>query len=499
MSTTGEPRITRSASRARSVDRARSVESDAGTVATRAASTRTGGRGSRRGPTPPVEEPTVPKITSKNNRAYGTQGLASPSDQLVADAAHTTALGSIATAVTDAETTQAHGGPGGLSIVNEEEEEGPAGPNEENQTLEFQEQRLSFFSLQYWAPRGENTTAAGYILDGEGRRRTVQVPYAPITDPRVLKWSLILVMFSMFLLVPAYQTLFNHVVPRYLPGFGGTSVHNSSQHQFMPYEYDNLLSRIGNVEHHLKQSSQSFTPKPKQQVNWFLPGFGAVIDPHLSSPIATAECDTTYNFWPWSLSNSCVQKPLSQPHMSALTAWEDPGADRWCAPRSGGKLQLAVEISRNVAPTEVVVEFGAKDATPEGGMGAAPREIELWIQIEDDNMRATIGDVISRMHPHLLKESSPQDKTLSAAQALGNDWVLVGRWTYNIYEHDNIQSFRVPISLHEYGVHTAKVAFRVNSNWGNVMFTCINRLRLHGRDATGIIEELEEDFRGLKA
>ena len=178
MSTAGETRITRSASRARS------VESDVATVATaRAASTRTGGRASRRGPTPPVEEPAVPKITSKNNRAYGTQGLASPSDQLVAEAAHTSALDSIANAVTDAEINQEHGGPGGLSIVNEEEEEGPAGPNEENQTLEFQEQRLAFFSLQYWAPRSEQTTAAGYILDGEGRRRTVQVPYAPNHGP----------------------------------------------------------------------------------------------------------------------------------------------------------------------------------------------------------------------------------------------------------------------------------------------------------------------------
>ena len=498
MSTNGQARITRSASRARSVD------SDGVTVATTrgAASTRTGGRGSRRGHSPPLEEPAVPKITSKNNRAYGIQSLASPSNQLVAEAAHISALSSIANAVTDAETNQEHGGPDRLAIVNEEDEEDPAAGNEENQTLEFQEERLSFFSLQYWAPRGERTTAAGYIMDSEGRRRTVRVPYAPVTDPRVLKWSLIMVMSLMFLLVPAYQALFNHLVPRYSSGFRGTSVQNGSQHQpshIMPYEYDNLLSRISSVEHHLKHSSRSFIPKPKQQINWFFPGYGAVVDPHLSSPIATTDCDTTWNFWLWKPFSSCVEKPLSQPHMSALMAWDDPGADRWCAPRSGGKLQLAVEISRPVAPTELVIEYGAKDASPEGGMGAAPREIELWIQVEDDDMRATIGDVIARTHPQFFEESSPQHKTLSAAQALGVDWVPIGRWTYNIYDQQNIQSFKVPISLHEYGIHTAKVAFRVNSNWGNVMFTCINRLRLHGHDATGITEELEEDSRKLKA
>ena len=496
MSTTGPtPRITRSASRARS------VESDGGS-ARGAGSTRAGKRTSRRGVSPAVEEPAVPKVASKNNRAYGTQGLASPSDQLAAEAAHAPALNSIANAVTGAQTIEEHGGPGGLSIVNEEGEEDPAGENEENQPLEFQEQRLSFFSLQYWAPRGERTTAAGYVLDGQGRRSTVHVPYAPTTDPRALKWSLILVLFSMFLLVPAYQALFNHVAPRYFSGFGGTSVQNGSQQQasaIMGYEYDNLLSRIGSVEYHLKKSSQPFIPKPKQQINWFLPGFGAVIDPYLSSPTATEECDTTWSFWPWKSSNSCVKEPVSQPHDSALMAWDDPGADRWCAPRSGGKLQLTVEVQRDVAPTELVVEYGAKDATPQGGMGAAPREIELWIQIEDDDMRATIGDVIARRQPQLLKESSPQHKTLSAEQALGSDWVPIGRWTYNIHEYQHIQSFKVPISLHEYGVHTTKVAFRVNSNWGNVMFTCVNRLRLYGHDATGMIEVLEEDFRGVNA
>ena len=477
------PRVTRAASRARSVEADNAPVAGPRVAAPTAAPTPTGTRNSRRGVSPAVSEPAGRKLASKNNRAYGTKALVKPSDQLVG-AAPVSALASIGNAVANAET-------GGLSTVREEEE-GPAAG--ENQTLEFQEQPLSLFSFQYWAPRGSLTTTTGYILDGEGRRRAVRIPYAPVADPRVLMWTLILVMFSMFLLVPAFQALFHHVAPRYFPGFGGTSIQNGSQ---MPYEYDNLLSRIGSVEYHLKKSSQSFVPK--QQINWFLPGWGAVIDPHLSSPIATTECDKTWSFLPWKSSNACEEKALSQPHMSALTAWDDPGADRWCAPRSGGKLQLTVELPRNVAPTELVVEYGHKDETPEGGMGAAPKEIELWILVEDDDMRNTIGNVLTRMHPHLLMESSPQDKTLSAEQALGSNWVPIGRWIYNIHDHQNIQSFKVPISLHEYGVHTAKVAFRVNSNWGNVMFTCINRLRLHGKDVTGIFEELEEDPRGVRA
>ena len=484
MSDTGPtPRVTRAASRARSVEADNASVAGprvaARTAAPTAAPTPVGTRNSRRGVSPAVSEPSGRNLPQKSNRAYGTKALANPSDQLVG-AAPVSALATIGNAVASAET-------GDLSTVNEEEE-GPAAD------LVFQEQPLSVFSLQYWAPRASLSTTTGYIIDSEGRRRAVRIPYAPAADPRVLMWTLILVMFSMFLLVPAFQVLFHHVAPRYFPGFGGTSIQNDTQ---MSYEYDNLLSRIGNVEYHLKHSSQSFVPK--KQINWFLPGWGAVIDPHLSSPIATTECGKTWNFWPWKSSNACVPKALSQPHMSALTAWDDPGADRWCAPRSGGKLQLTIELPRNVAPTELVVEYGARDETPEGGMGAAPKEIELWILVEDDDMRNTIGNVLTRMHPHLLMESSPQAKTLSAEQALGGNWVPIGRWIYNIRAHQNIQSFNLPISLHEYGIHTAKVAFRVNSNWGNVMFTCVNRLRLHGKDVTGIFEELEEYPREVKA
>jgi len=53
--------------------------------------------------------------------------------------------------------------------------------------------------------------------------------------------------------------------------------------------------------------------------------------------------------------------------------------------------------------------------------------------------------------------------------------------------------FKIPILLAKYGFKANSIMVRVNSNWGNVGFTCINRLRFHWEDVLGIMEALEED------
>ena len=444
-------------------------------------------RGSNRAASPAAVDLAVPTLIPAANRAYGTEGLEDPSEQLVQQASNRAVASQLMGAVTDAQT----GRQDRLPVVNEEVEG--------DQTITFQAPETpSRFSFTYWAPRGSQTTLAGYVVDGDGQRRALHLPYRPVLDARLLMLILLFVLGIVSLLVPGFLALLTRGSTR----LGLHSHHNSSHDEASPissYDYASLLHRMGVVEHNMKHLPPSSVPQPRQQINWFFPGYGAVIDPHLSSPTASTECDVTWSFWPLSFFRSCVEKPFSQAHLSALMTWDDPGEDRWCAPRSGGKLQLTVEIERSVAPTELVVEYAAKDASPIGAMGAAPRDIELWIYVEDDLKRATIGNAITRMYPDFLQDSSPQKRKLAAAQALSAEWVPVGRWTYNIYDQQNVQSLQIPIPLLEYGGHTDRVAVRVNSNWGDVDYTCINRLRLHGYDTSGLIEVLEKDPRGSKA
>ena len=177
----------------------------------------------------------------------------------------------------------------------------------------------------------------------------------------------------------------------------------------------------------------------------------------------------------------------------ALQSWDDPVEDRWCAPKSGGKLQLAIEIARPILPTEFVVEYMAKQRSPNPWMTMAPKELELWIRIENEDVRRKVIHAIDTWHPELWDHSSPQGKELHDVRALGEEYVPVGRWIYNIYDKQNVQGFKLLTPLLEFGVQTDKFVIRVNSNWGNMEYTCINRFRMHGVDTSGIQDYLEED------
>ena len=536
MSATGNHRVTRSASKARS------VHSGAGGAATpgpAATSKRGRGTGSRRAASPAVvgaEE--KPDVVNKTNQGYGTKGKPGQVQGLSAQLAMGGALEGIANAVNDAETGQAQhpASFNGLDPVDEENEDGDEDDEDgegvdssvarsrafplivEHTPVEPTVPRPSFFSLQYWAPRGGDQQAfpvrqpsqltqgdrmVGFLQWGSDLhgRNPVYVPHLPFSEFGVIVKSIICTIIAL-----ALWSLF---LRPYFLGPQINSLAKNGTHQQLVYDPDygynfgRLNIRIGKLEQHLQKlhlGSQSFQPTPKHQVNWFTQGFGASIDAHLSSPTASV-CDPTWKLYPWNwlFGRKCPEFPLSPPQMMALQSWEDPAFDRWCAPRSGGKLQLVIDLERTIAPTELVVEHVAKDASPAGYMGAAPKEVEVWIEMEDDNIRSTVADAIGRMWPGFLEDSSPQGKELSIEQTLGKGWLPIGRWIYNIYEEDNIQTFKIPLPLRDYGVQTTKIAIRVNSNWGDVDVTCVNRLRLHGHDTSGLVEELEEDPRLVKA
>ena len=178
----------------------------------------------------------------------------------------------------------------------------------------------------------------------------------------------------------------------------------------------------------------------------------------------------------------------------ALQQWEDPGLDRWCAPRTPfGKLQITVQLDRAITPTELIVEHASKDVSPIGHMGTAPKEIEIWIQVKDDDVRMKAAVMIDSSYPELWRDTSRQGRELAIAQTLSFDYIPISRFVYNIHDKSETQAFQIMLPLSEYGVKTESVAVRVNSNWGDEDFTCLNRLSMHGVDASGIVRPLDDD------
>ena len=523
MSPVASQRVTRSASKARSTGAASTG------VASIGASSR--GRSRRGGSTAPLAEDDKPAVGSQVTRAYGTEGQSAQAQLLSAQIGITQAVNPIANAVSRAQApeTPIATTSDRLPTLTEASEisEGDSQPVVDTApyvrhmpyvierrpfSIDDSESeppvQQSFFTRYFWGPRrggfnaeGPNRTSNDMIQGVQGRIDDLGEPGFP-PMPRVYRfiypWSSgVLLRDALLVLLALLAFIWWYEVNR-TPVFGfGSESEFSLDFKMASSGMQLLHRRLSKLEQHvqdfLHESTFVDATTAKHQVNWFSPGFGAAIDLYLSSPTVSG-CDPTWtpNGWPWSMlkSQPCPQISLSAPQYATLSPWNDPVDDSWCAPPSNGKLQLTVTLPRTIAPTELVIEHAAKDEMPVGFMGSSPREVELWVHIPDDTTRAAVREAITLMDPSLLEDSSPRGK-LIGAQALPFDYLPVGRWEYDIHTNQRLQTFAVPLSLVRYGVRTTTVAVRVNSNWGNVQYSCLSRLRLYGEDTSGTTEALD--------
>lgn len=241
-----------------------------------------------------------------------------------------------------------------------------------------------------------------------------------------------------------------------------------------------------------------------RQINWLSFDLGARANPYLSSPCARRPYLTIKSRWsirwkhlksaltthPHNLPLATRRGPSTLGPNTALMPWIE-FEPQYCAPSGRGKLQLAVNTPRPITPTELVVEHFRKDQVP--FIGSAPKEVELWINMEDANLREELGQLIQAIYPDVISRTYDQkDRLLDPMMVLGPEWVPVGRWTYQISARNNVQHFRIPVDLASLGVVVRKHVIRVNSNWGNVDRTCLVRVGLHGEDPSAPTEYLED-------
>ena len=526
MSTTGNQRMTRAASRAASDGRAPSVApSVAGSIQGR----------SRRNASPAKSQLGEKPVGNKKNRAYGTEPDQTFAQRMSVQQGMTEAINPIANAVSQAENArspemaqnQPEPSPSRLPMVEEEDQGNVRENGFRNPAIEHSTAHPSFFSLRFWGPRrgpfGEedNVAVRNARRDDMTANDRIQQYYREnvrANQPLVMVskmnqwtvWRIFIVFMAFMLCLLSYDIYRGPVFGSKYDFFQNRKSLGERLPTGTPKGYGHLKHRIDKIEEQLQDlqvaSHVPYIEAPKHQVNWFSPGLGAFVDGYLSSPVAS-KCVSPHVTIPaggWSkgllpswlfeylnpsMCGSMI--PFSGTQAEALLPWQDVH-EKFCAPSGRGKLQLTVMPPRVISPTELVVEHLHKDATFE--VGNAPKEVELWIEVQDDDVRAIVSDAIGKMYPEFWQTSSPQrDKELHEAQALPQDFVPVGRWIYNIYQRDHIQTFKVPIPLIEYGVATGAIAVRVNSNWGDVGPTCLYRLRLHGYDQSGLTEYLEED------
>jgi hypothetical protein len=261
-----------------------------------------------------------------------------------------------------------------------------------------------------------------------------------------------------------------------------------SQPQQKPYDSSsgftrdltNLMRRVTSLEYALVSPAP-----PPARINWFSPGLGAVIDPYLTSPTYKS----TIRTGSWLRWSEVLKTDIGNPDIpgpaKVLRPWDDVG-DCWCAPGTNGRSQVTIRLSEKIAPTDLVIEHVAIDATLD--RGSAPKDVELWVQLEDRAAFARVYNAAASIVDRDLDTATSNDQVrkdpdyrYEAPGALDyNTWVRVGVWRYDIYAGSNVQSFRIGVDMEELQAPVEAVSVRVRNNWGPKPYTCLYRLKLHG-------------------
>ena len=203
------------------------------------------------------------------------------------------------------------------------------------------------------------------------------------------------------------------------------------------------------------------------RVNHFARGQGARIDPYRTS--STAKHTTTFfERWFTGLEGRERHGPRE-----ALRSWDDIG-DCWCA--EGGQTALGVRTGRRVFPTRLNVEHIPTTATLDDG--SAPREMELWVRIEDSARRTLVHAQVEKIFG-LSPSPNRED-------GMDDSWIRISSFehTPSAAPHRQSSGFEIPVDLESLGVDVQDFVVRTTSNWGSELATCFYRVGLEGKVST---------------
>ncbi|KAI8620544.1 UNC-like C-terminal-domain-containing protein [Chytriomyces sp. MP71] len=149
-----------------------------------------------------------------------------------------------------------------------------------------------------------------------------------------------------------------------------------------------------------------------------------------------------------------------------------------CWAMEGTSGTLGIRLASPVIPSAFTIDHVNKDlvVNPNGtGLKSAPKEVELW---------AVLGDNLASFAR--LDLDDPKSRTLpkSAEKSRVPAGILLAQKTFDPHL-GSVQTFPTDTEAVKYlekiGFVPSAVVFRIASNWGNTQYTCLYRVRVHGR------------------
>ncbi|KAH6706797.1 hypothetical protein EV126DRAFT_149024 [Verticillium dahliae] len=210
----------------------------------------------------------------------------------------------------------------------------------------------------------------------------------------------------------------------------------------------------------------------RERVNFLNPNLGAVVSPD-TTPTHKLRGSRSGGFLTQKWKNHPSRRqPRPLDPDEALLGWTDAG-DCWCGSTTYSHegtpqgVALNVILGHRIKPEYLVIDHILPGATL--APAARPRQIELWVKIDEWNNRELVRDFAAYTWPGSLE------------QPFGEGFVQVSSFEYEsqaasggVYVH------KLPDELKGLGVSTEHVIVRLVTNYGDEEKTCLYRARLFG-------------------
>ncbi|KAJ3130227.1 hypothetical protein HK100_008150 [Physocladia obscura] len=163
--------------------------------------------------------------------------------------------------------------------------------------------------------------------------------------------------------------------------------------------------------------------------------------------------------------------------MIAITEGVSPGK---CWATEGPTGTLGIHFASPVIPTSFTIDHVPKEVLLDNRtVKSAPKNVELWIVLTNDLAAFKKMDLNSPA-VRQLPRTGGEKKTDQSIVGL-----LVSQQTFDP-SVSNVQTFAVDKeaikAIEKLGIVPKVAVLRITSNWGNPDFTCLYRVRIHGRD-----------------
>ncbi|KAI9332869.1 hypothetical protein DFJ73DRAFT_630150 [Zopfochytrium polystomum] len=161
----------------------------------------------------------------------------------------------------------------------------------------------------------------------------------------------------------------------------------------------------------------------------------------------------------------------------ALTPGTMPGQ---CWSMEGSSGSIGLQLARPAVPTDFTIDHVSPDLILDSvhGLESAPKDVELWAVLDVAAFRELNLDLQDNRLPVLSRTREDGSVSLNAGLLLS-----VQRFDPR---KGSIQTFPVlpeaVKAIRSNKVVPNKVLLRILSNWGHPDYTCLYRLRIHGKD-----------------